>query len=149
MKDYSDIINIKRPPLKHPRMTLENRAKCYAPFDALRGFSLAILTKQVEQEFVTSSPLSDDAEDQLDYKLHRLKIGVQATVTFFCQEKHIGGLERGRYITKTGIVEAIDTENRKLVLSCGSVAIKDILEIESSAFNNEYADTSEVKPYAG
>ena len=42
---YEDILYINRPPLKHPKMPVENQAKAYAPFDALRGFSLAILTK--------------------------------------------------------------------------------------------------------
>ena len=59
MKDYSDIINIERPPLKHPRMPVENRAKSFMPFDALRGFNLAILTKQVEQQLAGRIVLSE------------------------------------------------------------------------------------------
>ena len=52
---YEDILYINRPPLKHPKMPVENQAKAYAPFDALRGFSLAILTKQAERQMVTLS----------------------------------------------------------------------------------------------
>ena len=40
---YGDIIEMKRPQTeeslrKHPRMTLQNRAKIFSPFAALRGY---------------------------------------------------------------------------------------------------------------
>ena len=48
-KDYSDIINMERPEPIRPKMDLGNRAKLFSSFDALRGFDLALLTKQVER----------------------------------------------------------------------------------------------------
>jgi hypothetical protein len=46
---YSDIIGLRRPvhdgdvfSRRHPKMTQLNRAKIFAPFDALKGFSEAI-----------------------------------------------------------------------------------------------------------
>ena len=36
--------------VRHPRMDVGRRAKIFAPFDALRGFSAAILEKQAECE---------------------------------------------------------------------------------------------------
>ncbi|RRF96835.1 MAG: hypothetical protein DUD27_02745 [Lachnospiraceae bacterium] len=35
---YADIIAMPRPELHHQRMDILNRAKIFAPFDALRGF---------------------------------------------------------------------------------------------------------------
>lgn len=149
MKDYSDIINIKRPPLKHPRMSLENRAKIYAPFDALRGFSLAILTKQVEQELVERIILAFDAQEQLERKLSLLETDTQVTVKYFCLKKRVGDLEFGTYEQETGPVELLDTENRALILPQCYISFGDILELDSNAFNCEYADSPEVEPYAG
>ncbi len=36
--------------VRHPRMDVGHRAKIFAPFDALRGFSAAILEKKAECE---------------------------------------------------------------------------------------------------
>lgn len=149
MKDYSDILNIKRPPLNHPRMAVENRAKQYMPMDALRGFSLAILTKQVEQEFIPRITLSGHAQELLDRKLSWLETGISVTVRYFRMEKRIGDLEIGTYVTESGPVETLDRENRTLLLPHCYIAIEDIVELESSAFDGEFADQSEVEPYAG
>ncbi len=149
MNDYSDILHIKRPPLKHQRMPVENRAKLYMPMDALRGFSLAILTKQVEQEFVPRTMLSADAQEILDRKLRWVTPGTPVTVTFFRMEKRIGDLEIGTYITEIGAVERLDSECRALILDNRCVPLNDIIEIESSSFSAVFTDTPEVEPYAG
>ncbi len=83
MNPYEDILHAKRPTSAHPKMPLSNRAKLFSSFDALRGFNLAILTKQVERELVARITLSEDAEKQIDQKLHWLEPGAQVTVTFF------------------------------------------------------------------
>ncbi len=36
--------------IRHPHMDLGKRAKLFAPFDALRGFSTALLTEEVKQD---------------------------------------------------------------------------------------------------
>ncbi len=141
---YEDILYIKRPPLKHPKMPVENRAKSYAPFDALRGFSLAILTKQAEHQMVTRVTLSDDAQEQLDRKLHMARPGDKITVTFFRLERVIADLELGTYITETGELEEIDTLTRTLFLTSACVPIHEIIGIESDAFTGQ-----EVESYAG
>lgn len=149
MRDYSDIINMKRPPLKHPRMAVENRAKQYMPMDALRGFSLAILTKQAERELVTRITLDNDAQEQLNHKLSCLNPGAQVTVIYFCMEKLIGDLEIGTYVTESGPVELLDTESHALMLPQCYIPTEDIISLDSEAFNNEFADDPEVEPYAG
>lgn len=145
---YEDILYIKRPPLKHLKMSVENRAKSYVPFDALRGFSLALLTKQAERQMVTRIMLSDDAQEQLDCKLHQVQLGDKIAVTYFCLERVIGGLELGTYNRETGKVEDINTQTGILFLSTACVPIQEIIKIESDAFSEEYAD-QEVEPYAG
>ena len=53
--DYSDIIDLPYPRddwnflMKHPRMSMEDRAKIFAPFAALRGHSTA-LAKTAEKK---------------------------------------------------------------------------------------------------
>lgn len=141
---YEDILYIKRPPLQHPKMPVENRAKSYAPFDALRGFSLVLLTKQAERQMVTRVMLSDDAQEQLDRKLHLVQSRDKIAVTYFCLERVIGGLELGTYITETGEVEDIDTLAGILFLPNACIPIQEIIRIESDAFADQ-----EVDQYAG
>ena len=49
---YDDIIHLEYPlksadTVKHPRMTVEDRAKIFAPFAALKGYEDAIAAKQI------------------------------------------------------------------------------------------------------
>lgn len=142
---YEDILYIKRPPLKHPKMPVENRAKSYVPFDALRGFSLAILTKQAERQMVTRTTLSEDAQEQLDRKLRMIQPEDKVTVTYFRLERVIADLELGSYVTETGKVEEIDPLTGFLFLSSACVPIREIIDIKCEAFDN---DCMEADTYA-
>ena len=45
---YQDILHRQRPLSRHPKMSVENRAKLFTPFSALRGFDIEILTTERE-----------------------------------------------------------------------------------------------------
>ena len=57
---YRDMIHLSRPISRHPKMSVENRAKLFTPFSALRGFDIEILTK--EQDRLLVSQVTLDAE---------------------------------------------------------------------------------------
>lgn len=145
MERYASILDLPRPKSAHPKMDLGNRANQFVPMDALRGFSVAVLTKQREKQLVTRVHLSEDAQEILDRKLRLLHAGDTVTVTHFRLEKVIGGLEIGTYLTDTAPVEEIDIENRALVLADSYVPFMDIHVIESEIFDKIYEDGS----YAG
>jgi len=77
--DYSDIIDLPYPRddwnflMKHPRMSMEDRAKIFAPFAALRGHSTALAKTaekkldSVEHELTLEDPDSvmPDAGDEI------------------------------------------------------------------------------------
>ncbi len=50
MDKKEEYLTRKRPTLKHPRMSLEDRAKQFGAFDPLTGFSQAIRQKELEME---------------------------------------------------------------------------------------------------
>lgn len=56
---YADIIDLPRPKMRHPRMDRLNRAKIFAPFDALRGFDEEI-------EKVDEQNSTDDSTEYTD-----------------------------------------------------------------------------------
>ena len=67
--DYKDIINLPYPRddwnflMKHPRMSMEDRAKIFAPFAALRGHSTALAkTAELKQDSVEHEFTLEDPE---------------------------------------------------------------------------------------
>lgn len=56
--------------IRHPRMTLRRRAKLFAPFDALRGFSGAVAAKNVQYE--RKRVLNEEALAELDRRMRIL-----------------------------------------------------------------------------
>lgn len=146
MKDYSDMIHMERPASAHPKMDIGNRAKQFIPMDALRGFSVAVLTKQREKQLVARINLSEDEMELLNWQLHQIQSGDTVTVTYFQLEKIIGDLEIGTYVTETARVEEVDTVDRALVLSQAYVPFSDLYIIESEIFDRVYEDENYAEP---
>lgn len=142
MERYADILNLPRPESAHPKMALGNRANQFVPMDALRGFSVAVLTKQREKQLITKNDLSKDAVDLLDWQIQQTKPEDTVTITYFHPERDIGNFEVGTYITETDQVEEIDMVSRVLVLSHASVPFANIYAIESKTFDQVYEDVS-------
>ena len=62
---YGDIIEMERPQTeesfrKHPRMTLQNRAKIFSPFAALRGYDEQLAAEKQRTERVTKRILTKE-----------------------------------------------------------------------------------------
>ena len=55
---YQDILYCSRSISKHPKMSVENRAKLFAPFSALRGFDIPIKIKALSARILTERALS-------------------------------------------------------------------------------------------
>lgn len=84
---------------KRPRtkMTIEERAKQFMPFAALKGLPEALAAK--ERIVVPQAELSEDMADELDRRLRMLHVGSIVTVTHY---------RDGAYIKNTGMVAKID-----------------------------------------
>ncbi len=61
---YREIANMDRPEIPgHPRMSMDNRAKIFSPFAALKGYEEAIAEKD-EQALTTAELSENDAYDE-------------------------------------------------------------------------------------
>lgn len=127
MRDYSDILHEDRPASTHPKMNLSNRAKIFAPFDALRGFNFAVMAKKA---LLPKVELSDDLQQELNRKLAQLRIGETVTVCYFVRERQIGNLELGYYHSVIGQVQGIDQYSGMLLLSSNFIPITDIRDVQ-------------------
>ena len=108
--------------LRHPKMDLGKRAKIFAPFDALRGFSFAIWEKTVQ--YVDCPELSREELRELNRRLAILwdltrstrqirQEPVMLTVTFFapCEDpQHEAFNRQGQIRTLTGVCRGVDPE---------------------------------------
>ena len=113
---YQDILYCSRPVSRHPKMSIENRAKLFTPFSALRGFDIEILTQEQDRLLVPQIPLASDREEEIYRVLNGLHQGDWATVTYFVPVKHIAQQLLGEYTVVSGEVKRVDDVEQLLVL---------------------------------
>lgn len=113
---YQDILYCSRPVSRHPKMNIENRAKLFTPFSALRGFDIEILTQEQDRLLVPQISLASDREEEIYRVLNGLHQGDWATVTYFVPVKHIAQQLLGEYTVVSGEVKRVDDVEQLLVL---------------------------------
>lgn len=102
----------------HHPMPIEDRAKQFMPFAALKGLPEALAAR--EKIIVPRAELSEERAEELDFKMHRLCRGSLATVIFF---------SRGEYIKISGMVARIDETSRILQIVNTKIHFDDIWDI--------------------
>jgi hypothetical protein len=135
---YDDIIHMEYPLMnadiiKHPRMTIEDRAKIFAPFAALKGYEEAIAAKQ--KIVVPRIELSEESKEYLDLQLGKIErmlmIGQHPVITVvYFQNDKTSNKEGGEYIRFTGMVARFDLTSRTLQIIEKRLRLEDIFRIE-------------------
>lgn len=100
-------------------MPIEERAKQFVPFAALRGLPDALAAK--EKVLVPKIELSPEMAEELDRQMHLIAKGKMASVVYF---------HKGEYIKITGLVARIDQTSRILQIVNTKIPFEDILQIE-------------------
>lgn len=99
-------------------MPIEDRAKQFMPFAALKGLPDALAAK--EKITVPKIELSEEMAEILDRQMHELQKGKIACVVYFHKDE---------YIKITGMVARIDETSRLLQIVNTKIDFDDILEI--------------------
>lgn len=123
---YQDILYCSRPVSRHPKMSIENRAKLFTPFSALRGFDIEILTQEQDRLLMPQISLASDREEEIYRVLNGLHQGDWATVTYFVPVKHIAQQLLGEYTVVSGEVKRVDDVEQLLVLEGASIPFGNI-----------------------
>ena len=134
-KKYADIIHRERPAseeslCKHPRMPLENRAKIFSPFAALRGYEQKIAAEGVKMQRVEKQILSEEETEKLSNRLNQVVKGMYLTVNYFegdSEEQESSSF--GFYQELTGKVEVIDPIEQTIRIDGITVRFEDIYDI--------------------
>ena len=101
------------------QMPIEERAKQFMPFAALRGLPDALAAK--EKVLVPRIELSPEMAEELDRRMHLITKGKMTTVVYF---------NNGEYIKITGLAARIDETSRILQIVNTKIRFEDILQVE-------------------
>ena len=101
-------------------MNREDRAKQFAPFDALKGLREALREKEIEHERQQKKELSDEDTHAIQERLAQIKKGDELEVTYF---------KNGYYVSIKGVVLKIDTIYRYLQIGDEKIFFDDILKL--------------------
>ena len=148
---YADVLRHGRPvhavndsfAVKHPPMPPGKRAKIFSPFDALKGFSEAVETK--DELYCERIELSEDECAELDSKTADLlelvcngssarENNVTVAVTHFvtCVDENSDAYGcRGQYVETKGVLSSIDTVRKIIVVDGKRIQFGDITKIET------------------
>jgi len=138
--NYDDIINLPYPRndwnflMKHPRMSVENRAKIFSPFAALRGHSDAIEETAEKKLTIRQDELMEDSRYELDEAFTRLSECLGrgehpvVKVTHFVQDTVLAeGV--GTYQETEGMVSKLDVNQRSLIIVDKKISLSNIQKI--------------------
>lgn len=102
------------------------RAKIFAPYDALKGYRNFLNKK--EKIIVSRMILMEDACEMLDLKIHQVQLGAMIQVIYYDGE---------HYLSKEGMVSKMDLEYQKTIQIVQTVIpIKDIVDIKGEGIED-------------
>ncbi|MBQ6843956.1 MAG: YolD-like family protein [Agathobacter sp.] len=100
------------------KIKMENRAKQFVPFAALKGYDEALRAK--EKIVVEKIELSEEKKAELDYKIQQIQKNDIVTVVYFLKDE---------YIKVEGMVSRIDKDARVLKIVNTRIPFEDIYEL--------------------
>ena len=127
---YDDIINLKRPISKHPKLDISSRAAQFAPFAALTGY---------DDEIKETARLTDKKLELSEYDLEKLNYNFlkinniikekpKVKITYFIKDNKKSG---GKELTIIENIKRIDLINSFIKLDNSTIInIDDIYKIE-------------------
>ena len=136
MGNYDDIINLKRPISKHPKMSLYQRSAQFAPFAALTGYEGQV--KETARLTDRRIELDEEMKLILDLKIQVIKEMLsdnpEVEITYFIPDTRKDG---GKYETIINNVKQIDSYNEHIIMQNNlKIEIKEIININSNIFKN-------------
>lgn len=141
---------------RHPKMSCAKRAKIFAPYDALAGFSDAVAAKEVPYE--EAIELEQQDREELDRRLnilHELTFNgrmaranqVPVTVCYYvpCKdENNFAFGHRGLYETITDICRGVDVElSHTIRVGNRSIPLDSVISVESPYIEAKKEETAQ------
>ena len=136
MGKYDDMFHLSRPRSRYPKMRRGDRAKIFAPYDALKGFSDSV--KEKDQVYFPRMLISDFIQEGINRRLKALNRGDVVTVIWFESARRNDNEDLGEYRTAAGTVLRVDEIEQTLMLDGETIPFEDI-----AALTNDALETTE------
>lgn len=107
--------------MQRQKMSIKERAKIFAPFDALKGFREMLAEQEIVHE--ERKELSEDQINYLSDQINSLKFGMMIEVTYYVESDAC-------YKKMTGIFTKIDKVYKKITVIKTKINIIDIIDIK-------------------
>ena len=107
--------------MQRPKMPIKERAKIFAPFDALRGFRELLATEEVVYEDRIEP--SEDMIINLSNTINELEVGMMIEVKYYVSDLKC-------YKKMIGIFTKIDKVYKKITVVKTKINIEDIIDIK-------------------
>lgn len=130
---YDDIIHLPHPvSVKHPQMSMMDRAAQFSPFAALTGHDEAI--KETARDTEQYMELDENTKEILDMRMQLIREHVQehpeVSILYFQPDNRKSG---GKYIRTSGKVKKIDEFKQCIILENGiSIPFHQIYELQGN-----------------
>lgn len=105
---------------------MDNRAKQFVPFAALKGYEEALRAK--EKILVDKIELSEEKKAELNCKLHQIQKNDIITVVYFLKDE---------YIKIEGMVSRFDRDARILKVVNTKIPFDDIYDLNGESFMDD------------
>ena len=96
-----------------------DRARQFAPFDALKGLQQALRLKEYEHDRIEKGDITEEKIEEISKTLNDLEKGESVEVTFFCD---------GYYKTMKG-KSKVDVFEQKLIVDGTTISFDDITDL--------------------
>ena len=106
--------------MQRPKMPIKERAKIFAPFDALKGFREMLVEVEVIKE--EKKELSEDQINYLSSIINSLEFGMLIEVTYYIDKDKC-------YQKITGVFTKIDKVYKRITIIKKKINIEDIIDI--------------------
>lgn len=107
--------------MHRPKMPIKERAKIFAPFDALKGFREMLASEEVIVE--DKKELSEDQINYLSNIINSLEFGMMLEVTYYSYKDSC-------YKKIVGVFTKIDRVYKKITIVKTKINIDDIFDIK-------------------
>ena len=107
--------------MQRPKMLIKERAKIFAPFDALKGFREMLAAEEIIKE--DRKELSEDQMNHLSFIINSLEIGMMIEVKYYVDKEQC-------YKKMTGIFTKLDQTYKKITIIKTKININDIFDIK-------------------
>ena len=105
---------------------MENRAKQFIPFSALKGYEEALRAK--EKIVVEKIELSEEKKEELDFKIQQIQKNDIVTVVYFSKEE---------YIKVEGMVSRLDMDAKMLKIVNTKIPFDDIYDLAGECIQED------------